>query len=468
MKLSLSIRTTLMLLLALTLLLAILINSALGHLLVQHEVNEVFDAELAVNAKLIKGLLSDEDLEEDLPRIARVMSESLGLPPADQPELEAYERSRLIQIWKQDGSGLLFRSPGAPQHALAPLKKGFYHHKGPRSEWMVYVTDLPGHNAWLMVGEYPHARNDIIRELGSIFGITGVFALILCSLIAMAAIEYGLNPLRQLGSVLRRRSVDNLQSVTLKRTPRELQPVVSGLNDMFSRLHAGLDRERHFVADAAHELRTPLAVIKLQTQHLQNLQGDDLRQGLEHLELGSDRASQLVEKLLLLARMDDRDEDASRQEPQDIAELCRRTLAALQWQADQAVITLSLDAPEDLPPLAIDPSLVEIALRNLIDNAICYGGQGQEVETRLYQENGHLCLCVRDHGNGVSDDDLKRITERFYRAGRGGDNGTGLGLSIVSRVMESLHGEMRVRNHPHGGLEVTLLIPQHTARISRG
>ena len=458
MRLTLSIRNTLLLLLVMILLLAILLNSVLGHLLVQHEVNEVFDAELAVSAKLIKGLLSDEDLEEDLPRIATVMNESLGRVQSDQPELESYERSRLIQIWRQDGSGLLFRSPGAPPHALAPLRKGFYHHRG-NTEWMVYVTDLPGHNAWLMVGEYPHARNDIIRELGGIFGVSGVIALILCSLIALAAIEYGLSPLRQLGMLLRRRSVNNLQAVELKRTPRELQPVVSGLNDMFSRLQAGIGRERRFVADAAHELRTPLAVIKLQTQHLQNLQGDDLRQGLQQLELGSDRASQLVEKLLLLARMDDNDEDTTPHEPQDIAELCRRTLADLQWQADQAVVSLSFDAPDHLPALAIDPSLVEIALRNLIDNAIRYGGQGQEVETSLYQNGEHLCLSVRDHGDGVSDEDLSRLSERFYRAGRGGDSGTGLGLSIVSRVMESLHGEMRVRNHPHGALEVTLCFP---------
>ncbi len=456
MKLSLSIRTTLMLLLALTLLLAILINSVLGHLLVQHEVNEVFDAELAVNAKLIKGLLSDEDLEDDLPRIARVMSESLGLPPTAQPELEAYERSRLIQIWQQDGSGLLFRSPGAPQHALAPLKKGFYHHKGPRSEWMVYVTDLPGHNAWLMVGEYPHARDDITRELGSIFGITGVFALILCSLIAMAAIEYGLSPLRQLGSVLRRRSVDNLQSVTLNRTPKELKPVVEGLNDMLSRVDNGLQRERRFVADAAHELRTPLAVLKLQTQHLHNLPPEQISDGLSQLEMGTDRASQLVEKLLLLARMDEQAQPPGGFSPVDMAELCRRTLASMQWQADESVVSLSFDAPDEMLMLRADQAMIEMALRNLVDNAIRYGGKGQEIETRLYQDGEELILSVRDQGPGVAEEDLTRLSERFYRAGRSGDSGSGLGLSIVARIMESCGGQLQLRNHPHGGLEAEL------------
>ena len=454
----LSIRSTLLLLLFLILLLAILLNSVLGHLLVRHEVNEVFDAELAVSAKLIKGLLEDDDLMEDLPRIAQVMDESLGRVQPDQPELEAYERTRLIQIWRQNGDGLLFRSPGAPFHALAPLRAGFYHHQGQSAEWLVYVTDLPAADAWLMVGEYPHARNEIIGELGGIFGVSGVVALILCTLIALAAIEFGLSPLRQLGSILRRRSLQNLQPVSLSRTPKELRPVVDGLNDMFSRLSAGFERERRFVADAAHELRTPLAVLKLQTQHLQNLDCGELQQELKQLEQGADRTGRLVEQLLLLARMDDSHSTASAA-PQDMAELCRRTLAALQWQADVHRVDLSFDAEEPLPALAVEPSLVEMALRNLVDNAIRYGGDGQAVDTRLFRQDDNLCLSVRDHGAGVAADELSRLSERFYRAGRSGDSGAGLGLSIVSRIMETCHGRCQLANHADGGLEVTLIFP---------
>ncbi|MBT11452.1 MAG: hypothetical protein CMI02_05390 [Oceanospirillaceae bacterium] len=458
----LSIRSTLLILLFLVLLLAIVLNSVLGHLLVRHEVNEVFDAELAVSAKLIKGILSEGNLEDDLPRISAAMNESFGRVQPDQPELEAYERTRLIQIWRKDGNGLLFRSPGAPDHALAPLRAGFYHHQSSSNEWMVYVTDLPTHDAWLMVGEYPHARHDIIRELGGIFGVSGVVALILCTLIALAAIEYGLSPLRRLGSRLRRRSADNLKPVRLHRTPKELQPVVDGLNDMFSRLSSGIERERRFIDDAAHELRTPLAVLKLQSQHLQSLSPQQQRDALSELERGTDRASQLVEQLLILARMDNTDRIPVA--PADVTEAVRRTLASLQWQADEHQVELTLDADDTLPAVAVDPALIAMALRNLVDNAIRYGGDRQRVETRLTVEKDELCLSVRDQGPGVAEDDLPRLSERFFRAqgspsADSRQGGSGLGLSIVSRIVDTCAGRLQLRNHPQGGLEVTLRIP---------
>ena len=475
-----SIRSTLLMLLFLVLVLAILINSVLGHMLVRQEVNEVFDAELAVTTKLIKGLLEDDDLMEDLPRIVEALNQSLDHKQPDQPELELYENTRLIQIWRNDGRELLFRSPGAPDHALAPMKAGFYHHKSDKREWMVYVIDLhtknasgengPAKDAWLMVGEYPHARQDIIYALGGIFGVSGIVALILCTLIALAAIEYGLGPIRQLGSRLRRRSVDNLQPIQLHRTPKELQPVVDGLNEMFSRLAGGLERERRFVDDAAHELRTPLAVLKLQSQRLQTLPPEQLNEALKELETGTERTSRLLEQLLILARMDNNQQINSSRI--DLAEPVRRTLAAMQWQADVHRVELTLDAADNLPAVNMDPSLLEMAVRNLVDNAIRYGGDGHEVETRLCQEGTALYLSVRDHGPGVPADDLQRLTERFFRAGNRyesigsgdtaeqyQDSGAGLGLSIVSRIMETCGGELLLENAQGGGLRVTLVMP---------
>lgn len=453
----LSIRNTLLLLLFLVLLLAIGMNSIFGHMVARNEVNEVFDAELAVSAKLIKGLLNQTNITGELPAIAAALNETISISQTDQPELSAYERTRLIQIWKQDGSELLFRSPAAPEYALAPMRKGFYHHDGKGGEWMVYVTDLPATNSWLMVGEYPQGRKEIIDELGQVFGVSGVIALILCTLIALTAIEYGLGPLRELGGMLRRRSFRNLQAVQLERTPKELEPVVDGLNQMFTRLSAGIERERRFVADAAHELRTPLAVLKLQTQHLQNLDCHNLKDELKQLEQGADRSSRVVEQLLLLARLDENDSAPAR-ETLDLAELCRLMLAQMQWRADETGASISFDCDDDLPRMAVNRTMLEMALHNLLENALRYGA-GQPLAVSLHRSGNRLRLTVRDHGPGVPAADLVRLTERFYRAGVTSHGGAGLGLSIVARIMDVHGGRLRLSNHPQGGLQVDLLLP---------
>ncbi len=457
----LSIRNTLLLLLMFVLLLAIGLNSLFGHMVARHEVNEVFDAELAVSAKLIKGLLNEKDLIADLPRIAEALQESLGTVQPAQPELEAYERTRLIQVWQQDGSELIFRSPGAPEYALAPMRKGFYHHDGKSGEWVVYVTDLPQANSWLMVGEYPYARAEIIDELGQVFGVSGVIALIICSLVALTAIDYGLGPLKQLGAVLRRRSLNNLQPVDLVRTPKELSPVVEGLNQMFARLSAGLERERRFVADAAHELRTPLSVIKLQTQHLQGLDCHDLKEELQQLEQSADRSGRVVEQLLLLARLDE--EQSPQKEQLDLAELCRRTLAELHFKADRQGCSLGLDSQPEHILLRANATMLEVAVRNLVENAVRYA-PGSAVDVALNADSQQVALTVRDHGPGVSEGELQRLSERFYRAGATSHGGAGLGLSIVARIADVHGARLRLANHPEGGLLVTLTFPLAESR----
>lgn len=453
----LSIRSTLMSLLFLVLLLAIGINSLFSLMVARHEVNEVFDAELAVSAKLIKGLLNEDRLEDDLPRILAALGETLGSVQEAQPELEAYERTRLIQIWRRDGSALVFRSPGAPEYALAPMRKGFYHHKGKSGEWMVYVTDLPSVDSWLMVGEYPFARTEISEELAEVMIMSGLIALILCALIALTAIEYGLSPLRELGIVLRGRSLRNLQPVSLKRTPKELLSVVYSLNQMFNRLRQGLERERRFVADAAHELRTPLAVLKLQTQHLQSLESSNIKDELKQMKEGVDRSARVVEQLLLLAQVDENDSPLQGC-TQDLAELCRLTLARMQWRADEVGCVLSFDCDADLPAFFLNTTMIEMALTNLLENAFRYG-YGKSVEVSLTRQQDQLKITVRDHGEGVAESELNRLSERFYRAGVTSHGGAGLGLSIVARIMEVHGGSVQLINYPGFGLEACLLLP---------
>lgn len=455
---NLSIKNKLLFSLVLTLLLAISVNGFFASLIVRHEVDEVFDAELVVTGRILKGLLNEPDLIANHQRIVAALHETLTSLQNDPNEINEYEKKLLVQVWQQDGQNLIFSSLGSPEYALAPLRAGFYHHTDINSRWDVYVTDIPANNSWLLVGEIPDAREEIGEQISGVFIVTGLLSLFLCSLLVLTAIEYGLSPLKQLGSILRRRTLNNLQPVNLQPETKELTPLITGINQLFKRLTDGLERERRFVADAAHELRTPLAVMKLQTQHIQLLAPPSLQNELEKLHEGVERGHRVVEQLLLLARLDEA-ADFPLLAAQDCVEICRRSLADMAYLAVQKQVELSFNSNTETLLLDMNPTLLDIALRNLIQNSLRYGLEHNSIEVNLVQHDSFLEIQVKDAGPGVDERVLEHLTRRFYRHGTNDNSGAGLGLSIVSRIMQTLQGEVKLHNLAPHGLQVSLYIP---------
>lgn len=456
---NLSIKNKLLLLLIFTLLIAILVNSVFANFIVRHEVDEVFDAELVVTTRIIKGLINKPDLIENHAEIVAALHDTLAGLKSSPVELGEYEKKLLVQVWQEDGQNLIFSSTGSPEYALAPLQVGFYHHGQNNRPWDTYVTNIPANHCWLLVGEIPDARSEIGEQLSQVFIVTGFISLFLCSLIVLTAIEYGLSPLKQLGSILRKRTLNNLQPVSLVREPKELTPVISGINQLFQRLTSGLERERRFVADAAHELRTPLAVLKLQTQHLQLQAPVHLQADLQKLNESVERGHRVVEQLLLLARLDEQ-ENFPVLPAQDCVELCRRSMADMIWLAEQKQAILSFQSNVEQLLLDISPTLLDMALRNLIQNSLRYGPPGNQIQVTLTMLPDTLQICVLDTGPGVENDALDLLTQRFYRKTHADNTGAGLGLSIVARIMETLQGQLSFTNRITGGFQVCMTIPR--------
>ena len=281
-----------------------------------------------------------------------------------------------------------------------------------------------------------------------------VFIFPLLLLAIYFSVRRGLKPLDDLASDVATRSSDNLTPLAGRGVPREAQPLVAAINRVLFRLGYSLDSERRFTADAAHELRTPLAAARIQAQvALLSPDAEKRNHALAQALAGLDRATRLVEQMLRLARLDPLAQLPQKQSI-NLVELAQRVAAGVQDAAPHARI--ALDLAENGPPVDGDPDLLEVALRNLLDNAIRYSPEGSEVTVVLRNDGDVSVLSVCDNGPGVAPEELPRLMERFYRGASVTAEGSGLGLTIVSRIAE-LHGAtLELDNRTGGGFEARL------------
>jgi two-component system sensor histidine kinase QseC len=225
-------------------------------------------------------------------------------------------------------------------------------------------------------------------------------------------------------------------------------PLVEGLNRLLARVSASLDNERRFTADAAHELRTPLAAIKTQAQVARGAATDDARlRALDNVVTGCDRAAHLVQQLLTLARLEP--EQTRSRERCDLRDIAAATIAELAPAAIAKGVDIQL---EDGVPVAVpcESALVGILMRNLIDNAVRYSLSGGVVRIEVVETAGGAEFSVADQGPGIAPEQREQVWERFYRVLGSGETGSGLGLSIVKRIAD-LHGAETTLGEGVGG-----------------
>jgi two-component system sensor histidine kinase QseC len=266
-----------------------------------------------------------------------------------------------------------------------------------------------------------------------------------------------LQPLQRLRQVLLKRDTQTLDPVRLPQTPQEVQPLLDALNDLLQRLAQRMETERRFTADAAHELRTPIAAIRAQAQvALSSATNDEVRQlALQDTLIGCDRASRVVEQLLTLACVEGPQDVVS--EPFRLDQLAQQILADLTPEALRRGQTLELLAPE---PLQVNgqSTLWHILLRNLIDNALRYSPHGATVRIQAQRlASGQTQVTVQDSGPGLSVADTARLGERFFRVLGTSATGSGLGWSIVRHIAALQRIDVQVcQSAELGGLQVTL------------
>ena len=404
-----------------------------------HEVDELFDAQLAQAAQTLLALAGHDEGDdiEDLGDVAH-----------------KYQRRLRFQIWQADGK-LLMRSKNAPETPLTATS-GFSETHGDDGHWRHFSQWNEERSLQVQVSENHHIRDDLIGHIAWRLLLPALFGLPLIGLWVWLATRHGLASLDGIARQIASRAPQQLQPVVPASGPEEIRPMLEALNGLFQRVESALASERQFTADAAHELRTPLAALQAQLQVALRARDDKERdRSLGQLQNGLTRAAHLVDQMLQLARLDP-ESGLPNPQPVDLAALAEATCADL----GPLILDKNLDFALDAAPGCIVVGQAEwlgVLLRNLIDNAIRYTPAGGALRVGVSSADGHCRLCVSDSGPGIPAHERDAVLRRFHRLDQGSQPGSGLGLAIVARIAE-LHGADLdlAANDGHQGLRVTV------------
>ncbi|MDY0013152.1 MAG: sensor histidine kinase N-terminal domain-containing protein [Rhodocyclaceae bacterium] len=303
----------------------------------------------------------------------------------------------------------------------------------------------------VQVAETRNKRSELASRV-----VTGVllpqFAIIpLAVILVWVGLSRGIAPLNRLQGLIRRRRPTDLSPIASADAPEEVRPLIVAFNDMMARLEENLLAQQRFIADAAHQMRTPLTGLKMQTD-LALLEHDpeQIRHALERIAASTERASHLINQLLALARAEATSEKIYAVEPVDLALVVRDVVQDLFPRAQAKQIDLGLEGSEW--PQRVDGNPVQLRemVKNLVDNAIKYTPRGGSVTARTFQAGENVLLEVEDSGIGIPEADRERVFERFYRVLGSGEDGSGLGLPIVQEICELHRASVTLEPNPAG------------------
>ena len=411
---------------------------------VRHELDELLDSHLAQAAALLVAQQAGE-IEDEADR------------SIDAPSLHRYAPKVAFQVFHE--GRLALRSLNAPAQPMVPLGRavnsGFTTVQIDGVAWRMFSARGAENDIQVLVGEQIASRSAILRAVlrGTLWPLA--LALPLLALAAWVAIWRGVAPLRSLGQLLAARGARETAPLVMADVPAEMVQMLDALNHLFARIGAMVEAESRFTADAAHELRTPIAGIRAQAQVALSVIDEALRSRALHRTIeGCDRAAHLVDQLLVVSRLDA--EAAPPMTPVDLSAVALHLAAELAPAALAKGQAIELDAPQ---PCSVpgNRALLEVLLRNLIDNAIRYGPQGARILISVHCGSGLAALSVEDSGPGLAEADCRRLGERFFRVPGHLESGSGLGWSIVRRIAQ-LHGAVVQlgRSQRLGGLAVRL------------
>jgi two-component system sensor histidine kinase QseC len=378
------------------------------------------------------------------------------------PPAHLFGDSRLYQICDTSAQ-LLFRSSNAPSVPIATLVPGYSFASYNGLRWRIYVfRDMQ--DRWIIAAQRSDLYTRLVEQmvLESILPIIWVLPVI--ALLVLVIVGIGLQPLKKLARTLQQRRPGELTPIERSGYPAELTVVVASINELLGRLSDAFDREQRFAADAAHELRTPLAAIKIDLHNLGSAPHLD-QAALNQLEHSVDRMGQSIEQILTLYRFS----------PERL--LATRTRCNLRQLAQQVIIDLYDGCVAKQQNIELEATPIEIEgqefalqalLRNLIDNAVKYTPVGGAIRVSISGDEDQARVDVEDSGPGIPEADFKRVFDRFYRVG--GDRhasdviGSGLGLSIVEHIVSLHGGRITLGKSLLGGLKVAIALPRTPLR----
>ena len=454
-----------------------------------HEINEMNDTQITQVARYLIGITPKENKDKDnheQDESKNNKKHTAKIYNLDSKQLsgdlgEAEDDYMGFAIWDKKGR-LLMADENGQSFAFLPDQRGFleeqdsaYQRLNPFSKrWRLFYVhddhDDEHEGRVIAVGQNLDSRQEMIVNAMSVQVLPMLIGLFAFMGLVILLIRRGFMPLTQISAELEQRQPQNDSPITAD-VPKEIQPLVTALNVLFVKVADTLAREQRFTADASHELRSPLAALKLQADLLQQqiLQLSDVESGVkddnqlfyhaQKISNGIERATHLVDQLLILAKIEPQQQLPPEQlETPDWLLLTDIVLSDVNRLAREKHIqlkrTVLCDNPADILPILINPILFKLLIRNLLDNAIRYCPENSNIELQLNTN----AISVVDNGLGAEPEQLTRLSERFYRPAGQSQLGSGLGLSIANRIAE-LHGlklEFTNRSEPETGFIVTV------------
>jgi signal transduction histidine kinase len=414
--------------------------------LLAHELGEVFD----------------DNLRQVALAVARQSAGAAPLPghagpaPARASEPGEYGSFEFVtQIWSKDG----VRLHTSDERVTLPFRSrsGLSLVTAGGENWHLY-TIVQGERI-VQAAQRAMERESLARATASALVLPALLTLALVAGLLALALRRGLAPLSSAAGEVTSRNVESLDPIDLDAQPLELRPLVGAINGLMARLGKALAVQRNLVADAAHELRTPIAALRLQLQLLERATDGAQRQAaISELRSGIARAQHLTEQLLQLSRVGP-DAPASELRPVALAPLVRAVVSEFSARAEQQTVDLGA-VVSDAPEVAADAQQLAVLLNNLVDNALQHTPAGGKVDVQVGLEGDQPWLAVADSGPGIAPVERQRVFDRFYRGGGSSSGGSsGLGLAIVKAVADRHGAVVTLEDAPGRGLRVRVCFP---------
>ena len=363
----------------------------------------------------------------------------------------------VVQVWTADGLRV-FQSTA---HAQLPQRAVLGFTTVPARGTSYRLFSVAAGSQVIQVAQDLAARREMARNLAlrTVSPIALMMPLLL--LVVWWVISASLAPVSRVRTQVAARQADELSELSEDDLPDEIRPLVHELNLLFHRVGEAFEAQKNFVADAAHELRSPLAALKLQVQGLRRASDDATRElAVNRLGSGIDRAARLVEQLLILARQQASSAAGTQSAPIALASLVRMAVADMAPEAMARQIDLALARADECTVVGQEEAL-RIMLRNLIDNALKYTPGGGAVSLAVCSSGQATTLTIDDSGPGIAEEDRQRVLDRFYRVVGTHGSGSGLGLAIVKTIAQLHHASLLLkRSASLGGLQVSVVFPR--------
>jgi two-component system sensor histidine kinase QseC len=445
------------------------------YLQVQHETEELFDAQLSRSARLILSLVQADRGHLEFSNIQNFLDQNRLAPEQNSdpdntlenlfhegveelPDGHIYETKLGFQIWDNEGN-LLLKSENLPVTEISKTR-GFAKTKILGDEWRVFNLTSGDGLYRCITAERIDVRNDLIGKVSG--GLALFFVLLVPVLLTTMwfAITHGLQPLQSLTSQIESRGAEKLDSISGANTPLEIKTITDALNQLLSRLGNALNRERRIVSNAAHELRTPLAAVRLHAELASKATNTaDRESSIKHVLAGIDRSTHLVNQLLALARLEP-ETFSERLKVRNLSRILVDEVALLAPQAEEKNITIASNHEQEIMA-SVDETSIRLLIRNLLSNAINYTPVDGAITLSLHQDKADSVLTIVDNGPGIPVAERERVFDRFYRIQNHEESGCGIGLSIVKHVVE-LHKATILLEEPENssGLKVTIRLSE--------